>query len=163
MCPQNGRQKPCCLHRWYLEPVRREGMCLGRAVLLYYSLLTFLKKNTNVIELYNLILKEVNDNQKTWYNSGIGTYARPSWKSLKFYKQVLYHKIDLAIAWCVGLSFFKSLLFTSCTSGILNELFWVHTVGCQTIICQAIVSFCLVCHNDMCDMCKYHVLTLADA
>jgi uncharacterized protein (DUF2235 family) len=56
-------------------------------------------KNTNVIELYNLILKEVNDNQRTWYNSGIGTYARPSWKSLKFYKKVLFHNIDLAIAW----------------------------------------------------------------
>ncbi|KDR76655.1 hypothetical protein GALMADRAFT_139557 [Galerina marginata CBS 339.88] len=59
----------------------------------------FGEKNTNVIELYNLILKEVGDNQRTWYNSGIGTYARPSWKSLSFYKQVVYHKIDLAIAW----------------------------------------------------------------
>jgi uncharacterized protein (DUF2235 family) len=59
------------------------------------------EKNTNVIELYNLILKEVGDNQRTWYNSGIGTYARPSWKSLKFYQQVISHKIDLAIAWCV--------------------------------------------------------------
>ncbi|EDR04472.1 uncharacterized protein LACBIDRAFT_304572 [Laccaria bicolor S238N-H82] len=56
-------------------------------------------KNTNVIELYHRILKEVKDNQKTWYNSGIGTYARPSWKSFKFYRQVLSHKIDLAIAW----------------------------------------------------------------
>jgi len=59
------------------------------------------EKNTNVIELYNLILKKVEHNQRTWYNSGIGTYARPSWKSLKFYQQVLSHKIDLAIAWCV--------------------------------------------------------------
>jgi uncharacterized protein (DUF2235 family) len=60
-------------------------------------------KNTNVIELYNLLLKEVEETpgQRTWYNSGIGTYARPSWKSLKYYKQALYHKIDLAIAWCV--------------------------------------------------------------
>ena len=59
----------------------------------------FNDQNTNVIELYNLILKKVGDNQRTWYNSGIGTYARPSWKSLNFYKKVLYHKIDLAIAW----------------------------------------------------------------
>jgi len=56
-------------------------------------------KNTNVIELYNLILKEDPDKQRTWYNSGIGTYARPSWKSPKYYKKVLYHKFDLAIAW----------------------------------------------------------------
>ena len=59
----------------------------------------FNDQNTNVIELYNLILKKVGDNQRTWYNSGIGTYAKPSWKSLNFYKKVLYHKIDLAIAW----------------------------------------------------------------
>ncbi len=29
-------------------------------------------KNTNVIEVYNLVLKGVDDNQRTWYNSGIG-------------------------------------------------------------------------------------------
>ncbi|KAI5991905.1 hypothetical protein EDD15DRAFT_2446701 [Pisolithus albus] len=56
-------------------------------------------KNTNVIELYNLILKSKDNKQQTWYNSGIGTYARPSWKSFSYYKQVIYHKIDLAIAW----------------------------------------------------------------
>ncbi|KAJ2929848.1 hypothetical protein H1R20_g7248, partial [Candolleomyces eurysporus] len=59
----------------------------------------FGKKNTNVIEIYNLIMKETGDNQRTWYNSGIGTYARPHWRSLKYYKQVVFHKIDLAIAW----------------------------------------------------------------
>ncbi|RXW15239.1 hypothetical protein EST38_g10616 [Candolleomyces aberdarensis] len=59
----------------------------------------FGKKNTNVIEIYNLIMKETGDNQRTWYNSGIGTYARPHWRSLKYYKQVVSHKIDLAIAW----------------------------------------------------------------
>ena len=62
------------------------------------------EKNTNVIELYNLVLKKVGHNQRTWYNSGIGTYARPSWKSLTFYRQVIEHKIDLAIAWCVDWS-----------------------------------------------------------
>ncbi|CAA7270820.1 unnamed protein product [Cyclocybe aegerita] len=54
--------------------------------------------NTNVIELYNLILKGSKERQLTWYNSGIGTYARPSWRSPNYYKQVLYHKIDLVIA-----------------------------------------------------------------
>ena len=67
---------------------------------LHLWLMSF-KKNTNVIELYNLILKKVEHNQRTWYNSGIGTYAQPSWKSLTFYRQVISHKIDLAIAWCV--------------------------------------------------------------
>ncbi|KAJ2913615.1 hypothetical protein MD484_g6798, partial [Candolleomyces efflorescens] len=59
----------------------------------------FGKKNTNVIELYNLILKEMGQNQHTWYNSGIGTYARPHWRSVKYLKQIVVHKIDLAIAW----------------------------------------------------------------
>jgi hypothetical protein len=92
--------KPHCLYRRYREPVRTEGLVfkVGTAIFLID---VFCGKNTNVIELYNLVLKEEEDNQRTWYNSGIGTYARPSWKSLKYYKQALYHKIDLAIAWCV--------------------------------------------------------------
>lgn len=39
------------------------------------------------------------DKQLTYYNSGIGTYAKPSWRSWTYIKQVLDHKIDLAIAW----------------------------------------------------------------
>ncbi|KAJ7135949.1 hypothetical protein C8R44DRAFT_608626 [Mycena epipterygia] len=54
-------------------------------------------KNTNVIELYARIIK--NDSQLTYYNSGIGTYARPSWRSYKYWKQVIDNHIDLAIAW----------------------------------------------------------------
>ena len=45
------------------------------------------------------------DHQHTWYNSGIGTYARPHWRSLHFWKQVADHKIDLAIAWYVCLDY----------------------------------------------------------
>ncbi|KZV75637.1 WD40 repeat-like protein [Peniophora sp. CONT] len=59
----------------------------------------FGEKNTNVIELYSLIPKGKGDRQRTYYNSGIGTYARPSWKSVSYYKHVLGHKADLAIAW----------------------------------------------------------------
>ena len=39
------------------------------------------------------------EHQLTYYNSGIGTYAKPSWRSWSYAKQVLDHKIDLAIAW----------------------------------------------------------------
>ena len=56
-----------------------------------------LEKNTNVIEMYNIILKEAIHNQRTWYNSGIGAYAPPSWRSLELLR--LYHSIDFAIAW----------------------------------------------------------------
>ncbi|TFK19343.1 hypothetical protein FA15DRAFT_697596 [Coprinopsis marcescibilis] len=59
----------------------------------------FGEKNTNVIELYNLISKGSQHNQRTWYNSGIGTYARPHRKSLSYYVQAVSHKIDLAVAW----------------------------------------------------------------
>jgi uncharacterized protein (DUF2235 family) len=94
----NGRNLIVCIDgtaNQFGEKVR-----ILAAILLCHWLI-FRIKNTNVIELYNLILKEVEDNQRTWYNSGIGTYARPSWKSLTYYRQVLYHKIDLAIAWYV--------------------------------------------------------------
>ena len=54
-------------------------------------------QNTNVIELYNRLVKD--DAQLTYYDSGIGTYAQPSWKSWNYWKQVVDNKIDLAIAW----------------------------------------------------------------
>ncbi|THV02703.1 WD40 repeat-like protein [Dendrothele bispora CBS 962.96] len=54
-------------------------------------------KNTNVVELYNRL--EKNATQLTYYNSGIGTYAKESWMSPKYMKQVFGHKVDMAIAW----------------------------------------------------------------
>lgn len=56
----------------------------------------FPQRNTNVVELYSRLIK--NEHQLTFYNSGIGTYAQPSWKSLGYYKQVLMNKLDLAFA-----------------------------------------------------------------
>ncbi|KZV67659.1 hypothetical protein PENSPDRAFT_583565, partial [Peniophora sp. CONT] len=56
-------------------------------------------KNTNVIELYRLIQKKEGSNQLTYYDSGIGTYAQPSSKTLAYYKRMVGHKVDLAIAW----------------------------------------------------------------
>ncbi|KAH7920359.1 hypothetical protein BV22DRAFT_1021384 [Leucogyrophana mollusca] len=53
--------------------------------------------NTNVIELYDRVIKD--KKQLTYYNSGIGTYARPSFASFTYWKQVLDNAIDLAIAW----------------------------------------------------------------
>lgn len=54
-------------------------------------------KSTNVIQLYSQIIKD--DSQITYYNSGIGTYAAPSWKSLNYWKQVVDNSVDLGIAW----------------------------------------------------------------
>ncbi|KZV67674.1 WD40 repeat-like protein [Peniophora sp. CONT] len=54
-------------------------------------------KNTNVIELYSLIQKRKGDRQRTYYNSGIGTYARSSRKPESLSK-ALARTLDLAIA-----------------------------------------------------------------
>ena len=59
-------------------------------------------QNTNVVELYSHVQKD--HNQLTYYNSGIGTYARPSWRSYTYMKQVFENLIDLAIAWWVIVS-----------------------------------------------------------
>ncbi|KZV83395.1 WD40 repeat-like protein [Exidia glandulosa HHB12029] len=53
-------------------------------------------RNTNVVELYSMLDKS--DSQVTFYNSGIGTYAQPSWRAWSYYKQVIANKLDLAFA-----------------------------------------------------------------
>ncbi|VDB86404.1 unnamed protein product [Peniophora sp. CBMAI 1063] len=55
----------------------------------------FGEKNTNVIELYSLVQKRKDDRQRTYYNSGIGTYARSSRRSLP---KAISRKLDLAFA-----------------------------------------------------------------
>ena len=54
------------------------------------------KQNTNVIEFYSLLEKDTK--QQTFYNSGIGTYAPPSWKSLSYWLKVMENTLDLAFA-----------------------------------------------------------------
>ena len=57
-------------------------------------------QNTNVVELHSRIIKDRSVPQQiTYYNSGIGTYVPPSFRSFSYWKQVLGNKIDLAIAW----------------------------------------------------------------
>ena len=66
---------------------------------LAFHIIPNMHQNTNVIELYSMLDKGRKNKQLTWYHSGIGTYARPSFVSIAFYWQVLLHLIDLAIAW----------------------------------------------------------------
>ncbi|QRV93522.1 WD40 repeat protein [Ceratobasidium sp. AG-Ba] len=56
----------------------------------------FSDKNTNVVELYSRIIKS--PSQLTYYNSGVGTYAKPPRHSYAYYKQMLSSIADLAIA-----------------------------------------------------------------
>ena len=62
------------------------------------ALLPYSQQNTNVVELYSHIIKD--GEQLTYYNSGIGTYAKESWFSFSYLWQVFINKIDLMIAWC---------------------------------------------------------------
>ncbi|KAG8769354.1 hypothetical protein FRC12_005007 [Ceratobasidium sp. 428] len=57
----------------------------------------FSEKNTNVVELYSRIKKD--NTQLTYYNSGIGTYAKPFWLSYAYIKQRALNFMDLFIAW----------------------------------------------------------------
>ncbi|KAJ2926514.1 hypothetical protein H1R20_g10576, partial [Candolleomyces eurysporus] len=56
----------------------------------------FGETNTNVIELYNLI--EKGKRQRTYYNSGVGTFANSSWLSWTSWSQAIDNKLDQAVA-----------------------------------------------------------------
>ncbi|KAG0694907.1 hypothetical protein DFH29DRAFT_298734 [Suillus ampliporus] len=53
-------------------------------------------KNTNIVELYSRIVK--NDNQLTYYNSGVGTYSRPYGLAHTRIAEHISSILDLAIA-----------------------------------------------------------------
>ncbi|KAL0960508.1 hypothetical protein HGRIS_005546 [Hohenbuehelia grisea] len=57
----------------------------------------FSKKNTNIVELYSNL--EKTQTQLTYYNSGIGTYAKPAYFSLSYAVQRIDHTVDMMIAW----------------------------------------------------------------
>ncbi|KAG8723240.1 hypothetical protein FRC09_004125 [Ceratobasidium sp. 395] len=57
----------------------------------------FSENNTNVVEIYSRITKD--STQLTYYNSGVGTYARPFWWSFAYFKQQFTNFVDLMIAW----------------------------------------------------------------
>lgn len=56
-------------------------------------------QNTHVVELYSRLVKD--DKQLTYYDSGIGTYAKESglWTRVK---QKVEHTVDMAIAMYVS-------------------------------------------------------------
>ncbi|KAJ8496233.1 hypothetical protein ONZ45_g12531 [Pleurotus djamor] len=58
----------------------------------------FSAQSSNIVEIYSRLIKLAGV-QHTFYNSGIGTYAKPSFRSWKYFKQVADHTIDTAIAW----------------------------------------------------------------
>ncbi|KAJ8496000.1 hypothetical protein ONZ45_g12631 [Pleurotus djamor] len=55
-------------------------------------------QSTNVVEFFSRLFK-LENRQLVYYDSGIGTYARPSFQSLSYLKQKVVHTIDTAIAW----------------------------------------------------------------
>lgn len=102
-------------------------------------------KNTNVIELYHLLDKE---NQITFYNSGIGTYATPSWKSWSYRKQQLDNTLDLAIAWFVFIISERGTLdLMTRMLGTSRELCRLRISGSLSNITMAIKFIYLVCRT----------------
>ncbi|KAI0052942.1 hypothetical protein FA95DRAFT_1531655 [Auriscalpium vulgare] len=64
----------------------------------------FSEKNTNVVELYKSLIKD--DEQLTYYDSGIGTYVSDDANRFSRWKQAIKHKGDMMFAW----SFKKNVL-----------------------------------------------------
>ncbi|KAI0038905.1 WD40 repeat-like protein [Auriscalpium vulgare] len=64
----------------------------------------FSEKNTNVVELYKSLIKD--DDQLTYYDSGIGTYVSDDANRFSRWKQAVKHKGDMMFAW----SFKKNVL-----------------------------------------------------
>ena len=54
-------------------------------------------QNTNVVELYKRLQKD--DDQLTYYDSGIGTYVKEGSFNFRAVRQWLDYTIDMAIAW----------------------------------------------------------------
>jgi len=84
-------------------------------------------QNTNVVKLYAHIEKL--DKQRMYYNSGIGTYGKPSWHSWLYWKMIMENNVDLAIAWWI-LSCFAcwascSVLFRNFEKIILGGYHWL--------------------------------------
>ena len=52
-------------------------------------------QNSNVVEFYSRVVKD--DNQLTYYDSGIGTYVKPSQRFGRMWQR-LYNMVDMAIA-----------------------------------------------------------------
>ncbi|CAE6533605.1 unnamed protein product [Rhizoctonia solani] len=53
-------------------------------------------QNTNVVKLYECLKKD--HSQKTYYSSGVGTFAKPSWDWVASLKEGVISAVDLAVA-----------------------------------------------------------------
>ncbi|KAL0572721.1 hypothetical protein V5O48_009246 [Marasmius crinis-equi] len=87
----------CCdVHAPYLSGVAESGI-RSLVVCIDGTTNKFGDKNSNVVKFYARLVK--NDDQVTYYNSGIGTYPGSPSKSLTHYKRIVSHKLDAVVAW----------------------------------------------------------------
>jgi hypothetical protein len=109
-------QEAGCLHRWNVQSIWHAG-CVD--LLGAWSFLNGLSpQNTNVVEIYSNMHKDAN--QLTYYDSGIGTAARPSWISPgTALKRWVDTKLDLVLALCVFPNCLAVVGLTGC-SGYRN-------------------------------------------
>ena len=62
-------------------------------------------QNTHVVELYSRL--EKNEEQLTYYDSGIGTFVKPSNRIARFI-QFAIHTWDMMVAWYVLINSFTA-------------------------------------------------------
>jgi hypothetical protein len=92
-CSPKGRNLIVCID----GTANQFGMKVGDTVVILSSRIsTLIFQNTNVVELYSRLVND--EDQLTYYDSGIGTYVKESF-SLRHARQVVDHAIDMAIAW----------------------------------------------------------------
>ena len=92
-CNKSGRNLVVCID----GTANQFGLKV--CVILYLSVQSLLRspQNTNVVELYKRLQKD--DDQLTYYDSGIGTYVKEGSFNFRAVRQWLDFTIDMAIAW----------------------------------------------------------------
>ena len=84
---------------WWFALMGQQTNLASRSVSFCTSVQSLLRssQNTNVVELYKRLQKD--DDQLTYYDSGIGTYVKEGSFTLSAIRQWFDFTIDMAIAW----------------------------------------------------------------
>jgi len=123
LCSTNGRNLVVCIDGTSNKFGKAVRLCNPFACIIFT---VSSSQNTNVIELYRQVVKS--DNQLTYYNSGVGTYPKPSRKSLSNMIKAFDNAVDLVVAWYVHDNL-RSLNLTNISVGTLRQSSSMLTVG----------------------------------
>ena len=95
-CPASGRALIVCIDGTANQfSVKVSSKYVYSNLVLTFDIFRAIFQNSNVVELYSRVVKD--DNQLTYYDSGIGTYVKPSQRFSRMWQR-LYNAVDMAIA-----------------------------------------------------------------